>query len=84
MGFLYTSVYSSRGCSVEHVTMDTEDTSLHLAARWGHCTTVKYLLEHGANGAGFNSMRCTPLDLAIGNIYICYCHYNETRSRFKI
>ncbi len=54
------------GCDVSALTSDSEETALHLAARWGRCSTVKLLLENGAVPSKASCMECTPMQVAIG------------------
>ena len=51
------------GCDVNAVTSDSEETALHLATRWGRCSTVKLLLEHGADPNKASCMECTPMQV---------------------
>ena len=59
----------NQGCDVNSKTMETEDSPIHLAARWGHASTVQFLLRSGADVAINNGVKYSPLDLAIGK----YC-----------
>ena len=56
----------NQGCDVNAKTMETEDSPVHLASRWGHTSTVKLLLRNGADVAINNGVKYSPLDLAIG------------------
>ena len=59
-----------QGCDVNCKTMETEDAPIHLAARWGHASTVQLLLRCGADVAIINGIKYSPLDLAIGTSFI--------------
>ncbi len=56
----------TQGCDLNARTMETEDTPLHVASRWGHPSTVELLLRNGAQAGWCNNVKSTALDLAMG------------------